>query len=89
MTHKKDIRTPVRNAKKNRRHMKISFTKSFNTFQNLVKANAQQSMLEGAYAALVRAYEALDKSHENHTGLVRRPGSRLKVIIWRSTSIYT
>ena len=41
-----------------------------NMLRNLVEVEAQVSMLEEAYAALIQAYKDLNKSHENYAEIV-------------------
>ena len=64
------IRDRAKEAKKTRQKMKSSFTRKYNAFQYLVKAEVQDNELKEAYDDLVRAYEALEKSHENYVDLV-------------------
>ena len=52
-------------AKKSRAHKKAGFTRNHSTFQCLVDAKVQESILKGAYKNMGQVYEALDKALES------------------------
>ena len=56
-------------AKRDHECRKTSFTKRYNTFQNLLEANVQSCMLEEAYSVMTQVYEALDRSHDEFLSL--------------------
>ena len=64
------IRDRAKEAKKTRQKMKSSFTRKYNAFQYLVKAEVQDNELKEAYDDLVRAYEALEKSQLDYTHFI-------------------
>ena len=60
----------VKEAKKARGKKKTIFMRSYNNvFQNFVKGKMQGSQLKEAYDVIVRAYEALEKSHDDYEEL--------------------
>ena len=70
MSDKAGVRDLAAEAKKVCKWKKTSFTRRYNTFQNLIKAKVQGSMLKEAYEVMGPMYKALDKSHEVYTDLV-------------------
>ena len=66
------IRDRAKEAKKARERKKTIFTRSYNAFQNRVKGKMQGSQLKEAYDVIVRAYEALEKSHDDYEDLVEK-----------------
>ena len=66
------IRDRANEAKKARGRKKTIYMRSYNAFQNLVKSKMQGIQLKEAYDVIVRAYEALEKSHDDYEDLVEK-----------------
>ena len=60
----------VKEFKKGQGYKKAGFMRWYNAFQDLVRAQVQSSTQEDTYEVMIRAYEAVNRSHQDYVEMV-------------------